>query len=671
MKLLAKRPNLTDSQVRELGRLAASPPPPLTRTWAKGPCSATIGSRRTCWSRRRSSPTAIKRMLRQDQKAFGNAARNAERLKKVGDLDAAKAKEISLSAAEAGYVFDKLAGAKGPTSDALNEAARRLNRGDKLDRIIPKLYEKILEAIKADPSIRDLAPGDDGPDMNDPGVKFLAGDDEVREAYADAIGTGQLPIARIAAPSNFYQALAVRFGESLGLRMVYLDSPVKFKGFIHPAHPGVIFLNSNLAGPQVVAFTLGHELFHAMRRHDPSLLRSLVATLDQQAIWRGIKKYVDLYRGMIADTARKMVVNPEELNEEGMAMLVGQAATDPIVLERILGQSPSVLTRFVRWIKRVLGISKENATAKELLKVIDQLQEKNPSWDPAKLPDPDDVRLWFNRRDPGRLQFLPENPTDDELLAALRKAKGQKLNRPDLSQQMETDEGRDVINAVDGVRNLAGEPDPRPDAVVDAAATARLADRAAFVKEVMDVADAGGILTDVQVLGVKRLIDGEALDAFKSDDAAKLLELGKLADARRRTGSEWGRAGRQMRDPLMSHADRVRGFIAEALVTPERTRPAPTPRPTVEPGIDGPSEPGVGGADVVDAPPADTIDVPTAEEVEVAGTAEPFDVDVAEPIDWKQHMALLKKIKAELTAQGFDLDNLTDKQLSDPATAAA
>jgi hypothetical protein len=206
MSLLAKHPALTDAQVRKLGQLAASSPT-VEENRGAGGLFGDDWVNKNLLVEKAVLADKIERRLSRDQKAFGNAGRNAARLKRVGEVNAAEAKEISRAAAEAKFVFDKLSTAKGPVSDALNEGAQRINAGEKPEAVADAMYDRVLDAVKADPKIRflpDEAGGftDDqladairsmGDKVPRPDLSQRANTDEGRKGYAAVDATRETP----------------------------------------------------------------------------------------------------------------------------------------------------------------------------------------------------------------------------------------------------------------------------------------------------------------------------------------------------------------------------------------------------------------------------------------------------------------------------------------------
>jgi len=97
----------------------------------------------------------IKQKLAREKKLFGTVARSksAEDLSKAGNvIDIASSKAVSLGASQALGVFDQQKNLRGPVSDMINEAARRISNGESMKKVQSELYRQItsqLGGIKA------------------------------------------------------------------------------------------------------------------------------------------------------------------------------------------------------------------------------------------------------------------------------------------------------------------------------------------------------------------------------------------------------------------------------------------------------------------------------------------------------------------------------------------
>lgn len=95
--------------------------------------------------------TAIKKRLSSDQRLFGYVSKQgrAEGLARAGNqIDVEGSRRIADESARLGEVFTQLYSRKGPISDALTEAARRVANGEKPKDLVEQLYPAIHQAIR-------------------------------------------------------------------------------------------------------------------------------------------------------------------------------------------------------------------------------------------------------------------------------------------------------------------------------------------------------------------------------------------------------------------------------------------------------------------------------------------------------------------------------------------
>jgi hypothetical protein len=141
--------------------------------------------------------------------------------------------------------------------------------------------------------------------------------------------------------------------------------------------------------------------------------------------------------------------------------------------------------------------------------------------------------------------------------------------RPDLANPGTTQAARNLVDETDQQRNEAGQPESRPEAQVQAAAQQRLAaDPDGEKQRLLDIANSGGQLDDVQTVIAKSLVNTEGVAAVMSGDAKQLADAIALIDAYRRTGTEQARAFRQRVDPIETPSQRMQRNVTEALLTP-------------------------------------------------------------------------------------------------------
>jgi hypothetical protein len=158
-----------------------------------------------------------------------------------------------------------------------------------------------------------------------------------------------------------------------------------------------------------------------------------------------------------------------------------------------------------------------------------------------------------------------DNFSDERMAAALKDLnRGGTPNRPDLSQRVESAQGRRAYSVIDEIRNRAGLPGTRSDAQVraDAAKLAALGDD--FIDAMIERAGQGHGFNDAESRAVRDMVDRDMDGAIAAGDDAKIARLGNLILADRAAGTAQGRAFRQRRDPL-SPAQRTIAAIREAL----------------------------------------------------------------------------------------------------------
>ena len=92
----------------------------------------------------------IKQQLSKDKKLFGFVAKEdrASELARAGNkIDVEKSKEISTGAAQAEEVYNKLSERGGPISSILDEAARRLAKGDNAGTVKSEAYQRVRAEV--------------------------------------------------------------------------------------------------------------------------------------------------------------------------------------------------------------------------------------------------------------------------------------------------------------------------------------------------------------------------------------------------------------------------------------------------------------------------------------------------------------------------------------------
>lgn len=158
-----------------------------------------------------------------------------------------------------------------------------------------------------------------------------------------------------------------------------------------------------------------------------------------------------------------------------------------------------------------------------------------------------------------------EFPIDNvpNLLAAAQN--GEEIGRGDLANPGMTEDIRQLVNAVDEARRATLTQ--RPDSVVEAEA-ARLADDPSFLTQILRIArDGGARASDSQILATKILIGRLGKKVATNPDSPEARQSYVLVSAYRKIATEWGRFGRQLRDSILSPADRNLEFLLTTILT--------------------------------------------------------------------------------------------------------
>lgn len=90
---------------------------------------------------------AVRQLLGKEKKLFGTVGRQAGQIGRVGQVDAAAAKEISGEAGRALTIFDELKYQSGPVSDLLNEGTERILRGEQPAAVAQGIKNRLAAAI--------------------------------------------------------------------------------------------------------------------------------------------------------------------------------------------------------------------------------------------------------------------------------------------------------------------------------------------------------------------------------------------------------------------------------------------------------------------------------------------------------------------------------------------
>jgi hypothetical protein len=91
---------------------------------------------------------AVEQMLKREKKLFGFVGRQAGQIKRVGQVDAGAAKEISGEAGRAFALFDQMKFESGPIGDLLNENAPRVLAGESAGDVAKSMKNRLAAEIK-------------------------------------------------------------------------------------------------------------------------------------------------------------------------------------------------------------------------------------------------------------------------------------------------------------------------------------------------------------------------------------------------------------------------------------------------------------------------------------------------------------------------------------------
>ncbi len=142
------------------------------------------------------------------------------------------------------------------------------------------------------------------------------------------------------------------------------------------------------------------------------------------------------------------------------------------------------------------------------------------------------------------------------------------VGRPDLANPAESDEARAAVDKLDE-QAKAKPKEVRHEDEVTKAADAIMGDaaqRAALTERIK----AGGTLNDAETMAAKRIVDGSVQAAIKADNDAAWKEAGALHSGYREGGSEQARAFAMRHDTKQTPAERMRGLVMDATMTPPR-----------------------------------------------------------------------------------------------------
>jgi hypothetical protein len=103
---------------------------------------------------------AVRQMLSKEKKLFGTVGRQAGQIERVGQVDAAAAKDISGEASRALTIFDELKYMAGPVGDLLNEGTQRILAGESAAQVAKGIKNRLAASI-AEAMGKEVAPAVD------------------------------------------------------------------------------------------------------------------------------------------------------------------------------------------------------------------------------------------------------------------------------------------------------------------------------------------------------------------------------------------------------------------------------------------------------------------------------------------------------------------------------
>ena len=92
--------------------------------------------------------TAVEQMLKREKKLFGTVGRSAGQIERVGQVDAAAAKEISSEANRALVLFEQMKFEAGPIGDLLNDNVSRVVSGQSAAEVARSMKNRLVVEIK-------------------------------------------------------------------------------------------------------------------------------------------------------------------------------------------------------------------------------------------------------------------------------------------------------------------------------------------------------------------------------------------------------------------------------------------------------------------------------------------------------------------------------------------
>jgi hypothetical protein len=166
----------------------------------------------------------------------------------------------------------------------------------------------------------------------------------VRKDYPDATAANVLDLAgqpglrsdRRRGAQASLQTWSNAFAAVFGKRVLFVNAPATFNGGNPTANRNILVVNVNSQEP--LAYSVGHELWHAMRAQNPTLAKAL----ETQILASG--QNLDSYRQRL----RALNYPESEIEQEIMADFLGSQMLEPEFLNRLAAEKPSLFARFAQ-----------------------------------------------------------------------------------------------------------------------------------------------------------------------------------------------------------------------------------------------------------------------------------------------------------------------------------
>lgn len=180
-----------------------------------------------------------------------------------------------------------------------------------------------------------------------------AGEDKPAAKVKRAVDAARtiVPDLKPVDPKTADQREASQVAKDLGMQPVFYQSNTKGRAFVHPDHPDVLFIHTKNRAAGAVREAVGHELAHNLSLTDPESLARIVDSIDPSDLSDGAGRYLENYR-----QTHKQELDPAREPEEGIAQVLGEAATKDQVWRAMQGKDPTAFQK--------LGDAMQNITSR-------------------------------------------------------------------------------------------------------------------------------------------------------------------------------------------------------------------------------------------------------------------------------------------------------------------